>query len=232
MIDFSGRHFVKEIITMAIRWYLSYSLSYRNVEELLAERGYRVDHSTVQRWVCAYSDKLESEFRNNYKKKRKYARWRMDETYITIKGKNYYLYRAIDKEGDTIDFMLSEKRNEDSAFEFFQKAINSHGVPELVNIDKSGGNEGGLLLINIWLMSLGIWPETSIEIRQNKYLNNIIEQDHRNIKRRTRPMLGFKSVESAKSTLAGYELINMLRKGQHIDAANQTVFEQFYALAG
>ena len=156
----------------------------------------------------------------------------MDEAYIKIKGKDHYLYRAVDKDGDTLEFMLSEKRDEESAFEFLKKAIGKHGLPECITIDKSGANEAAIILLNCMLYLMGLWPYYWVEDRQIKYLNNQIEQDHRAIKRRTRPMLGFKSFESAQSTLAGYELINMLRKGQHEHCANQTIFEQFNSLAG
>ena len=210
----------------------SYSLSYRDVEELLLERGFKVDHTTINRWVVRYSKQLEASFRKNHMKSKAYRSWRMDETYIKIKGKNHYLYRAVDKDGDTLEFMLSEKRDEESAFKFLKKAIGKHGLPECITIDKSGANESAIILLNCMLYLMGLWPYYWVEYRQIKYLNNQIEQDHRAIKRRTRPMLGFKSFESAQSTLAGYELINMLKKGQHKHCANQTIFEQFNSLVG
>ena len=108
---------------MSMRWYLSYALSYRHVEELLLERGVSIDHSTVQRWVVRYSAELELEFRHRYKKRRPYVSWRLDETYVKIKGKWHYLYRAVDKDGDTLDFMLSENRDEAAAFKFLKKVI-------------------------------------------------------------------------------------------------------------
>ena len=111
------------------------------------------------------------------------------------------------------------------------RAIDKHGLPEKVNVDQSGANEAALLTINIFLFLLGIWLTHGIEIRQNKYLNNLIEQDHRNIKRLTRPMLGFKAWDSMESTIAGYELVNMIKKGQHINAGSMTVWDQFYAIA-
>ena len=118
MISFKWRHFKKTIILMAVRWYLAYALSYRNIEELMAERGIKVDHSTLQRWVVKYSADLETVFRNNYKNKTN-SSWRMDETYIKIKGKNCYLYRAVDKTGKTIDFIVTEKRDKEAALSFF-----------------------------------------------------------------------------------------------------------------
>ena len=231
MLDFSGRWYSKEIIMQAMRLYLSYSLSYRDVEEIMAERGADIDHSTIQRWVERYAKDLETVFRANYRKHKTYVSWRMDETYIKVKGKWVYLYRAIDKDGDTLEFMVSEKRDEAAATKFFKKAIRSHGLPEKVTVDKSGSNEAALLHLNSMLFLLGLWYGHWIEIRQIKFLNNRIEQDHRNIKRRTNPMMGFKSWPSAESTIAGYELVNMLRKGQHIHAENMTVYDQFYSLA-
>jgi len=216
---------------MALRWYLSYSLSYREVEELLLERGVEVDHSTIQRWVEHYAVELEGEFRARHKRKSVYKSWRMDETYIKVKGEWFYLYRAIDKAGDTIDFMLSPTRDEQAAFGFLKKAVGQHGLPQKVTIDKSGANEAALVLLNCWLFMLGLWHKTWVESRQIKYLNNRVEQDHRFIKRRTNPMLGFKSVRSAHSTIAGYELIHMLKKGQHKNADKMNIFQQFYTLA-
>ena len=116
----------------------------------------------------------------------------MDETYIQIKGQWYYLYRAVDKHGDTIEFMLSESRYEKAAFKFLKKDIGSHGLPKSITIDKSGANDAALIWLNCMLCLIGIWIADWIEIRQIKYLNNMVEQDHRHIKRQTNPMLGFK----------------------------------------
>ncbi|MEO8402776.1 MAG: IS6 family transposase [Gammaproteobacteria bacterium] len=232
MISFKWRHFEREIILLVVRWYLSYSLSYRDIEEMMLERGIQVDHSTINRWVIHYSALLENEFRKNYKKKVG-SSWRMDETYIKIKGVHHYLYRAVDKEGDTIDFMLSEKRDEAAARAFFIKAIQSSGLPEKVTIDKSGANCAGLNAVNLQLLFFSLLgcALMQINIRQIKYLNNIVEQDHRGIKRITKPMMGFKAFHSAEATLSGIELCRMLKKGQHINAENIFAFQQFYALA-
>ena len=210
---------------MAIRWYLAYSLSYRDIEELMAERGTGIDHSTVNRWVVKYSPSLEANFTSQYKKTIG-SSWRMDETYIRIKGKWCYLYRAIDKSGKTIDFMLAEKRDKAAAKRFFDQAIKSNKRPEKITIDKSGSNKSALDAINKTLPENG-----KILIRQIKYLNNIVEQDHRFIKRITKPTKGFKSFQAAHATLIGIELHHMLRKQQHVNASNTPVFEQFYALA-
>ena len=158
---------------------------------------------------------------------------RSTQPYIKVKGKWTYLYRAVDKEGKTVDFMLSKNRDKKAAKAFFRKAIGRHGLPKKVTIDKSGSNKAGLDEVNLQLAILTLlgcvlFP---IFVRQIRYLNNIVEQDHRGIKRITKPMMGFKSFNSAQATLAGIELHHMLRKGQHVNAANQAVFEQFYALA-
>jgi putative transposase len=232
MISFKWRHFQKEIILLVVRWYLSYALSYRDIEEMMLERGIKVDHSTINRWVVCYAPLLENEFRKSYKRKVG-SSWRMDETYIKIKGVWHYLYRAVDKEGKTIDFMLSKNRDEASAKAFFIKAIGSSGLPEKVTIDKCGANNAGLNAINLQLIIFALMGAAllQINIRKIKYLNNIVEQDHRGIKRIINPMLGFKAFHSAEATLAGIELYRMLRKSQHINAEKSTAFEQFYALA-
>ena len=157
----------------------------------------------------------------------------MDETYIKVKGQWVYLYRAVDKEGNTIDFMLSEKRDEPAARAFFEKAIGSSGMPEKVTMDKSGANKAGIDTINLYFPLLFILgsPWNQVTVRQIKYLNNIVEQDHRFIKKITKAMMGFKAFHSAQATLSGIELHHMLRKNQHQQSENMTIFEQFYALA-
>lgn len=225
MISFKGRHFEKTIILMSIRWYVAYALSYRDIEELMLERGVKIDHSTINRWVVKYSLKLESQFCNHHKKKVS-GSWRMDETYILIKGVWHYLYRAVDKLGDTIDFMLTKNRDKSAAKRFFSKAIGYAGKPEKVTIDKSGSNIAALKSIN-----KNLNKKNKIGIRQIKYLNNIVEQDHRFIKKITKPMMGFKSFHSANATLSGIELHHMLRKGQYTNSVNMTIFEQFNSLA-
>ncbi|HHS8451691.1 TPA: IS6 family transposase [Legionella anisa] len=232
MISFKWRHFKKDIIVMLVRWYLAYSLSYRDIEELAIERGLTVDHSTINRWVIKYAPQLEETFRKRHKRPVGIS-WRMDETYIKVKGQWVYLYRAVDKEGKTIDFMLSDKRAEPAARAFFEKAIGSSGIPDKVTMDKSGANKAGIDTINLHLALLFMLGGSfmQITIRQIKYLNNIGEQDHRFVKKITKPMTGFKAFHSADATLAGIELHHMLRKGQHNQSANQNIFEQFYGLA-
>ena len=224
-ISFKGAHFPQEIILMGVRWYVAYPLSYRHVEELLEERGVPIDHATIQRWVVKYSPLLEEAFHR--RKRPVWVSWRMDETYIKIKGQWYYLYRAVDKTGQTIDFLLTEQRDEEAALRFLKKAIRRHGVPEKITIDGSAANEAAI-------KSYNAEHGTAIIIRQVKYLNNVVEQDHRAVKRITRPMLGFKSFEAAQSTLTGIELMHLIRKRQLVGGVGQeglATAEQFYALA-
>ena len=219
MISFKGRHHQQDIILQCVRWYVAYALSYRDLEELMQERGYAVDHSTVQRWVVHYAPRIEKAFRKN--KKRTGNRWRLDETYIKIKGERKYLYRAVDKQGDTIDFLLTAKRDKKAAGRFLNKAIGPSGKPSLINIDKNGANTAAIKQYNRD-------ESKCVKIRQCKYLNNIVEQDHRFIKRIVRPMLGFKSFWAARATLAGIELWHMLKKRQN--RSSLPAWEQFYAL--
>ncbi|HHT0595090.1 TPA: IS6 family transposase [Legionella anisa] len=232
MISFKWRHFKQDIILMLVRWCLAYSLSYRDVEELALERGLKLDHSTINRWVIDYSPQLEEIFRKRHKRPVGIS-WRMDETYIKVKGQWVYLYRAVDKEGKTVDFMLSEKRDEPAARAFFEKSIGSNGLPNKVTMDKSGANKAGIDTINLHLALLFMFGGLFVQltVRQIKYLNNIVEEDHRFIKKITKPMKGFKAFHSADATLAGIELHHMLRKKQHAHGENQTIFEQFYGLA-
>ena len=223
-ISFKGRHFQHDMILQSVRWYLAYSLSYRDIEELMHERGFTVDHSTLNRWVLHYSPQLDAAFRR--KKNRVGKRWRMDETYIKVKGQWKYYYRAVDKQGQTIDFLLTATRDKKAASRFLRKASNENGKPSRVNMDQSGANNAGLKQVNRD-------NKTRIKIRQCKYLNNIIEQDHRRIKRLTRPMLGFKNFHAAQRTLAGMEVMAMIKKGQMQTSAGDkpSSAEQFYAIA-
>jgi transposase-like protein len=225
MIDFKGHRFEKDIILLCVRWYLAYSLSYRNLEEMMEERGVEVDHSNIYRWVQKFTPLLEAAFRKG--KKRSVGKsWRMDETYIKIKGQWKYLYRAVDRDGQTIDFLLTAHRDKKAALRFLKKAVRQHGLPDTVTIDKSGANTAAL-------EALKEETDQAIEIRQNKYVNNLVEQDHRAIKRLVRPMLGFKTFDSARCTLRGIELMHMIKKGQMIpgDGMKRSAAGQFYSLA-
>jgi putative transposase len=227
MISFSGTQFPKDVILYAVFFYARYGVSYRDVEEIFAERNVKVDHSTLNRWVIKYSSSLALAAKKN--KRAVATSWRMDETYIQVKGQWVYLYRAVDKFGDTVDFMLSEKRDEAAATAFFKQAIYNNGYPKKVVMDKSGANYVGLENINFLLMLAGLI--SFVEILQVKYLNNLIEQDHRFIKKITNPMMGFKAFHSAKATIDGIETAHMIRKGPLSDE-NIPAYKQFMALAG
>src|SRR3954464_4197325 len=193
---FKGHCFPKVVILQAVYFKLRFSLSYRDVEELLSIRGVTVDHATIQRWVYKFTPLIEA----GLKKRRRVVgkSWRMDETYIKVKGEWMYLYRAVDKEGNTVDFLLTKRRSKLAAHKFLIRAIRNNGCPKVINIDKSGANKEAIKTYNRRCLK-------KIKIRQNKYLNNRVEADHRFIKWRIQNMLGFKSFESASRTLAGIE---------------------------
>jgi transposase, IS6 family len=206
---FKWRQSEPAVILMAVGWYLRFSLSYRDVEELLIERGLNTDHVTVWRWVQRYAPELERRLRAHLKSTNK--SWRVDETFVRVKGKWAYLYRAVDSTGATIDFLLSAQRDAAAAKRFFQKALRSpgHPTPRVINVDqcpcyppavKQLKNEGQL--------------RRRCRLRPVQYLNNILEQDHRAIKRRIKASQGFRSFWGAWRTIAGYEAVNMIRKGQ------------------
>lgn len=191
----------------------------------MEERGVDVDHSTLNRWTIKYSPLLEEAFHR--RKRPVWVSWRMDETYIKVKGQWRYLYRAVDKHGQTIDFLLTEHRDKEAALRFLQKAIRRNGVPETITIDGSDANEAAI-------KSYNEEHGTHIAIRQVKYLNNSVEQDHRAVKRIPRPMLGFQAFDAAQATLVGIELMHMIKKRQLVvEEGNEglTAAEQFYALA-
>lgn len=225
MLATKGMRFPIDVILVCIRWYAAYPLSYRHLEEMMEERGVFVDHSSINRWAIRFLPLLETVFRKH--KHPVGGSWRMDETYIKVKGDWKYLYRAVDKQGKTVDFLLTAKRDKAAALRFFEKAMKASGVPEKVTIDKSGANKAVMDEINAR-------GETPVIVRQVKYLNNIVEQDHRAIKRVTKPMLNFKSFRAAKCVLAGIELMHMIRKGQFLreGCIKLSFAEQFYALAG
>jgi len=220
---FKRHRYPKSIILQAVYFKVRFTLSYRDVEEILRIRGVKVDHTTIQRWVFKFSPMIEANM--NRKKKQVCDSWRMDETYVKVGGKDRYLYRAVDKYGSTIDFLLTKRRMKGSAQKFLNKAIGNNGKPRIINIDKSGANTSGIRVINKRSLSV-----KKIKIRRVKYLNNIIEQDHRTIKRRISITTGFKEFESAQRTLAGIEIINIIRKDQIKDPKSNW-FTTFRSLA-
>jgi transposase-like protein len=206
---FKWRHFLPEIILLNVRWYCRYSLSYRDLEEMMQERGMKVDHSTINRWVLQYSSELDKRIRRHLKPTSN--SWRVDETYIKVRGVWKYLYRAVDSQGNTLDFMLSAKRDGKAAARFLHKVLKGQHpqAPRVITVDKNAAYPGAMETLKADEVI-----EQETELRQSKYLNNIVEQDHRNIKRIVKPMMGFKSFNSARRTLSGIEAMNMMRKRQ------------------
>jgi transposase-like protein len=228
---FKWRHFQSDLILLCVRWYLRYALSYRDLEEMMLERGLSVDHTTIYRWVQAYAPELEKRCRPHLKACN--GSWRVDETSIKIKKVWVYLYRAVDSQGNTIEFFLSPTRDAEAAKCFFVKALGawvphismveektsqpavpavfnaSRLAPRVIHVDKNAAYPKAIAD----LKAAGVLPEEG-ELRQVKYLNNLIEQDHRFIKRLTKPGMGFFSFETAWRTLEGFEMMKMIRKGQ------------------
>ena len=206
---FKGRHFEPEIIILCVRRYLRYALSLRNLEEIMAERNIQVDHVTIWRWIQCFAPELSRRCRRELRKTNR--SWRVDETYLRVAGKWAYLYRAVDSAGDTIDFLLSPKRDTDAAKRFFQRALRSpnHPRPRVINVD---GNPSYPKVIEELKRTRELGRRC--RCRPVRYLNNIVEQDHRAIKRRVRASQGFRSFDSAWRTIQGIETVNMIRKGQ------------------
>ena len=217
-------HYPLEVMLVCVRWYAAYPLSLRHIEEMMAERGVIVDHATVHRWAIKILPVLAAALRR--RKRPVGLSWRMDETYIKVAGEWKYLYRAVDRDGHTVDFLLCARRDYAAARRFFEQAIDLHGVPDKITIDKSGANTATVE---------GMREDSGadIELRQSKYLNNMIEQDHRAIKRIVRPMLGFKTFRCARAIIAGIETMHMIKKGQldRPKAKASSVATQFYSLA-
>jgi transposase, IS6 family len=206
---FKGRQFTAEIILWAVRWYLQFSISYLDLERMFADRGIQVDHTTLFRWIQAYAPELDKRIRPHLRMTN--GSWRVDETYIRVKGEWVYLYRAVDSAGQTIDFLLSPKRDAAAAKRFFRKALKQpHTVnPRTITVDN---NAAYPIAMKTMKRDAELWRFA--KLRQVKFLNNIVEQDHRRIKRLVRPGLGFKILMTATRTIAGYEAMAMIRKAQ------------------
>jgi IS6 family transposase len=206
---FKGRQYPGEVILMAVRWYLRYPLAYEHVSELLTERGLAVDASCIWRWVQAYAPELNKRCRPHLKFVNK--SYRVDETYIRVKGQEKYLYRAVDSRGQTIDFLLTAKRDATAAKRFFRKVFScsSNPIPRVINVDKSRAYPVALRS----LQKERVLP-LRVRLRQCKFLNNVIEQDHRVSKKRTWLAKDYKTFHSARRTLEGIEAMHMIRKGR------------------
>ena len=207
-----------------MRWYLRYPLSYEHVSELLAERGVEVDPSCIWRWVQAYAPELNKRCRPFLKPANK--SYRIDETYIKVKGQDKYLYRALDSTGQTIEFLLTAKRDKAAAKRFLVKAIEASGnpMPRVMNVDKNPAYPAAMEE----LKADGTIPRR-VRLRQCKYLNNVIEQDHRTVKKRVWLAKGYGSFQSAWRTLQGIEAVSMIKKGRvkwlaKGDAVGQALF--------
>lgn len=224
MNAFKGRHFSGEVVLWAVRWYCKYGISYRDLEQMMAERGVQVDHATIHRWVQHYAPQMEKRLRWQWRCLRSRS-WRVDETYIKVRGQWAYLYRALDRFGDTIDFYLSPTRNTQAAKRFLGKALNGlkdWEKPEIINTDKAPAYGAAIAE----LKQAGKCPEHTRH-RQVKYLNNIIESDHGKLKQLIRPVRGFKTLKSAYATIKGFEVMRALRKGQAslFNVSNDTLGE-------
>lgn len=229
---FKGRHFDQSVILLCVRWYLAYGLSLPDLKEMMAERGISIDHSTIHRWVVHFSSVLLKRF--NRRKRSVGGKWHMDETYIKVRGQWMYLYRAIDSVGDTVDFWFSEHRDLPAAKRFLRKALERHGRPDRIVVDGSQTNREAIIFCDAEnrLRDRSRRALKPIRIRNSKYLNNRIEQDHRRIKRRVRSMLGFKSHTAATVTLAGIEMVHMMRKRQGRFAFNPAPSSAAYVQHG
>jgi transposase, IS6 family len=206
---FKGRQFTTEVILWAVRWYLMFPISYRDLELMLLDRGVEVDHTTIFRWIQAYAAELEKRIRPHLRMSN--GSWWVDETHAKVKGHWTYLYRAVDSRGQTIDFLLSAKRDAEAAKRFFRKALaQPHTVnPRTITVDKNAAYPKAITDMK---RDGELWRRS--RLRQVKYLNNIVAQDHRKMKRLIDPGLGFGSFWAARRTLAGYEAMAMIRKGQ------------------
>ena len=202
-----GTSFRSGIIVLCVRWYLGYKLSSRDLVQMMAERGIALTHTTILRWVQRFLPEFE-------KRWSQYSRpvgrsWRCDETDIKVKGRWTYLYRAVDKQGRAVDFLLSERRDVAAAKHFFSEAMKKHGTPQVITLDAYAASNRAITE----LQSAGTITRR-IRVRSSKYLNNLVEQDHRRIKQRIRPMLGFERLETAAITITGIELAEKIRKQQ------------------
>ena len=216
----AGRHFDRDVIILCVRWYLCYKLSFRDLVEMMAERGLHLSHTPIMRWVQRYAPEFEKHWTRFA---RKVGRsWRVDETYLKVLGRWVYLYRAVDRDGDTVDFRLSPTRDVAAAKAFFRKALRTQRRPPLsITLD---GYAASHRAVREMPKEDDAWKHT--RLRSSKYLNNLIEQDHRGIKCRTGPMLGFKNFDCATINIAAIDLLRRIRKGQfslgHLGLKNQT----------
>jgi transposase-like protein len=217
---FKRRRFPVEIILLCVRWYCKYGISYRDLAEMMHERGVAVDPSTIFRWVQRYAPEIEKRIRP-YRGPRS-GSWRVDETYIRVGGNWKYLFRAVDKHGQLIAFMLSERRNTNAAYRFLRKAIKamSHYPPSSITTDKLASYPKAILR----LQKEGLLSKDVVH-RTSKYLNNILEADHGALKRVIRPTRGFQTMNTAAATVKGFEIMRMIRRGHYIQRVRRATGE-------
>jgi len=204
---FKGRHFDGQIIVLCVSWYTSFKLSLRDLVIMMADRGIRLTHTTIMRWGQHYLPEFE-------KRWSRYDRtvggsWRMDETYLKVRGSWVYLYRAVDKAGRTVDFFLSRNRDVTAAKTFLRNAMKNRRTPTKITLDAYAASHRAVREMK----ETGELPRR-VKVRSSQYLNNLVEQDHRRIKQRIRPMLGFKRFDHAAITISGIELAEKIKKGQ------------------
>ncbi|PEY99717.1 IS6 family transposase [Bacillus sp. AFS018417] len=204
MGHFKGRQFKQEIILIAVGYYCRFSLSYRDVSEIMKERGISVHPTTIMRWFHEYGNLIYQ----IWKKKNKTAQlsWHLDETYIKVKGKWCYLYRAIDADGDTLDFQLRKKRDYQAAYAFMKRLVKHFGEPSILTTDQAPA----LLCAFKKLKKKGLYQHT--KHCTIKHFNNLIEQDHRHVKRRFVKSSGFQTLRHASRTIKGIETLHALYK--------------------
>ena len=206
---FKWKHYQSDILLQCVRWYLRYAVTYRDLVEMMSERGVSVAHTTIMRWVHEYGPLLDKRIRRKLKKTG--DSWKLDETYVKVKGQWKYLYRAVDKEGNTLDFYLSSHRDQLAASRFLKKLLlGRHTItPRVINTDENPAYIPAIQKAK----DTGYLPKKT-DHRQVKYLNNRIECDHRRIKRLIKYGLGFHSLRTGNKTIRGYEAMYMIRKGQ------------------
>jgi transposase-like protein len=205
---FKRRRFPVEIILLCVRWYCKYGISYRDLAEMMQECGVSVDPSTIFRWVQRYAPEIERRIRQ-YQDSRS-GSWRVDETYVRIGGRWQYLFRAVDKHGQFIDSMLSDRRDTGAAYRFLRKALKTMGdyPPFSITTDKHASYPRA-----IQRLQREGHLRHEVERRTSKYLNNVIEADHGALKRVIRPTRGFQRMTTAYATLKGFEVMRMIRRG-------------------
>ena len=209
---FTRRRFNDEVIIRCVRWYLRFKLSYRDMAEIAWELGVLVAPCTILRWVVRYSEEFARRWLHF--EQRVGRSWRADETYVKVSGGWMFLYRAVDERGRTVESYLSRTRDLAAAKAFFRKAMKHHGEPRSITLDAFKPSHSALHRMGMRNEFNFRWANP-VKIRSCKYLNNIMEQDHRRIKSRVQPMLGFKKFYNARRVLIGVELLQKLSKGQY-----------------